>query len=97
LPHIKALYEQRYAEDPEVAFVLVSLDDDAKRLQRYLAKMNFPFTVVHSSFDTVGAKYNVTNTPTTFYIDKTGVIRFMTKGGEGEARIVRNIEELKNK
>ena len=99
MPHLKAVYEKRYAADPKVAFVIVSLDDDRQRLNKYLAEAKFPFTVLHSSFATTGKQYRVTDTPTTYYIDTKGVIRYMVKGiephGDADARIVWFIEELK--
>ncbi len=99
MPHLKAVYEKRYATDPKVAFVVVSLDDDRQRLDKYLADAKFPFTVLHASFDTMGKQYRVTDTPTTFYIDPKGIIRYTAKGtephGDADARITWFIEELK--
>ena len=42
LPHLKAAFA-KYQNDPDVVFLLVSIDEDAKRLQRYLDEMKFPF------------------------------------------------------
>ena len=99
MPHLKAVYEKQYSADPKVAFVLVSLDDDRQRLDKYLAEAKFPFPVLHSSFSTTGKQFKVTDTPTTYYIDTKGVIRYMAKGtephGDADARIAWFIEELK--
>jgi hypothetical protein len=38
LPHLKASYA-KYQNDPGVAFLLVSIDEDDKSLQRYLNEM----------------------------------------------------------
>jgi hypothetical protein len=94
-----SFYEKKYANDPRVAFVVVSLDDDPRRLNRYLADAKFPFTVLYSSFSAAGKQYQVSDTPTTFYIDAKGMIRYMAKGieahGDADARISWFIEELK--
>jgi hypothetical protein len=93
------VYEKKYAADPKVAFVLVSLDDDRQRLDKYLSEARFPFTVVHSSFKAAGKQFKITDTPTTFYVDPRGMVRYMAKGtephGDSDDRIVWFIEELK--
>ena len=47
MPHLKASYA-KYQNNPNVAFLLVSIDEDSKRLQRYLAEMKFPFPVARA-------------------------------------------------
>jgi hypothetical protein len=44
LPHLKTAYA-KYQNDPGVQFLLVSIDEDDKRLTRYLNEMKFPFPV----------------------------------------------------
>jgi hypothetical protein len=96
---LKEVYEKKYAADPKVVFVIVSLDDDSQRLAKYLADAKFPFTVLHGSFATTGKEFKVTDTPTTLYIDPKGVIRYMARGtephGDADARIAWFIEELR--
>ena len=48
MPHLKASYA-KYQNNPNVAFLLVSIDEDDKRLQRYLGEMKFPFPVARLS------------------------------------------------
>ena len=45
MPLIQQVYE-RYKDDPAVRFVLVSLDDDPKRLERYVAERKFQMPVL---------------------------------------------------
>jgi hypothetical protein len=101
LPHLKKVYEEQYRNDPDVAFVLVSMDDDLRRVKRYTDELQFPFPVDHSSLDQAEKLYKVTDTPTTFYIDRTGVIRYVARGndphGDADARIRWFIEELKKR
>ena len=99
MPHIKAVYEKYYQNDPQVAFVLVSIDTDPKRLQRYLSESKFPFPIGRTSFETAQKLFNVADTPTTFYVDKAGTIRYQVTGiephGDADARIAWYIEQLK--
>ncbi len=101
MPHIKKVYEESYRNDPNVAFVLVSMDDDLRRVERYANEMKFPFPVEHSSLEQAEKLYKVTDTPTTFYIDRDGMIRYVARGveahGDSDARIRWFVEELKKR
>jgi hypothetical protein len=81
LPHLKASYA-RYQSNPNVAFLLVSIDEDSKRLQRYLNEMKFPFPVARIDADAAQHAMGFDNTPTTFYVDRHGIVRYQIVGGE---------------
>jgi redoxin len=99
LPHLKSSYA-KYQNDPGVAFVLVSIDEDMKRLQRYLNEMKFPFTVVRATAAHAEQALGVDNTPTTFYVDRQGVVRYRTDGseshGDSPTRVGWYIDQLKH-
>jgi Thioredoxin-like len=98
LPHLKASFA-KYQNDPQVAFVLVSIDEDMKRLQRYLNEMKFPFTVVRLSSEDAQRVMGIDNTPSTFYIGSDGIVRYMVVGGEAHGdspqRVSWYIDQLK--
>jgi hypothetical protein len=81
LPHLKASYA-KYQSNPNVAFLLVSIDEDSKRLQRYLNEMKFPFPVARLDAATAQQEMRFDNTPSTFYIDREGIVRYQLTGGE---------------
>lgn len=98
MPHIRLVFE-KYRADERVAFLLVSLDDDPGRLARYLERQKFAMTVAHADLRLAAERFNVTDVPTTFYIDRGGIIRYEARGleahGESAERITWFIEELK--
>jgi cytochrome oxidase Cu insertion factor (SCO1/SenC/PrrC family) len=98
LPHIKASYA-KYQNDPSVQFVLVSIDEDSKRLQRYLDEMKFPFLVVRTTVEEAEKVMGIDNTPSTFYVDREGVVRYQIVGGESHGdspqRVSWFIDQLK--
>jgi tetratricopeptide (TPR) repeat protein len=98
LPHVKAAYE-KYRGDDRVAFLAVSLDDDPKRLERYLGEMKFPFPVARSTQKAAEDAFSVFDVPATFYLDRSLVVRYEARGGEihGQAvdRVQWFIDELK--
>ena len=98
LPQLKTAYA-KYQNDPNVVFVLVSIDEDDKRLQRYLTEMKFPFPVAR--LDAVQAEKTMgfDNVPQTFYVDAGGVVRYQLNGleshGDSVGRVGWYINQLK--
>jgi hypothetical protein len=98
LPHLKASYA-KYRNDPSVAFLLVSIDEDMKRLRRYLAEAKFPFPVARADAAHAQEMMRFDNTPSTFYVDRDGNVRYQITGGEAHgdspARVSWFIDQLK--
>lgn len=98
MPHLTKAYE-RYRSDAGVAFLLVSLDTDPKRLQRFLDDQQFPMPVARASQEAMQQAMGFDDVPATFYVDRQGVVRFETRGmethGDAAARVSWFIEELK--
>lgn len=95
---MKKVYEQ-YKADPGVAFLLVSLDADSKRLQRFLDEQQFPMPVARASQIAMQQAMGFDDVPATFYVDRQGVVRYETRGvethGDSAARVGWYIEALK--
>lgn len=98
MPHLKTAYA-KYQNDPGVAFLLVSLDGDAKRLARYLTEMQFPFPVARAERDHIQAAMGIDDVPATFYVDREGVVRYEVKGvethGDSAVRVAWYIDQLR--
>jgi hypothetical protein len=98
LPHLKTAHE-KYRNDPDVAFILVSLDEDSKRLQRYLDEAKFPFPVARLAFEQAGRLMGIDNVPATFYVDRDGLVGYQVTGseshGDSPTRVSWYIEQLK--
>jgi peroxiredoxin len=97
LPHLKSVYA-KYQNDPKVAFLLVSIDDDTKRLQRFLTDSRFPFPVARASSQEMQRAMGFNDVPSTFYVDRDGVVRYQTLGfeshGDSDARVSWYIGQL---
>jgi hypothetical protein len=82
-----------------VRFVLVSLDDDPARLERYMAERQFKMPVLRMTRAQAAALLDVQDTPWTFYVDAGGVIRYEVRGlephGDAVARITWYLDQLK--
>ena len=60
----------------------MSLDDDPARLDKYVAERKFAMPVLRYSREQVMKVFNVHDTPTTFYVDKSGTIQYEVIGVE---------------
>jgi thiol-disulfide isomerase/thioredoxin len=98
LPQLKTAYA-KYQNDPSVAFLLVSIDEDSKRLKRYLDEMKFAFPVARANAVEVEQKMGFDNVPATFYVDASGVVRYQIGGveshGDSQTRVSWFIDRLK--
>ena len=81
MPHLKASFA-KYQSNPNVVFLLVSIDEDSKRLQRYLTEMKFPIPVARAVVAHADQAMGLDNTPTTFYVDRDGIVRYQVNGSE---------------
>jgi len=97
---MKSAYS-KYQADREVAFLLVSIDEDPKRLDRYLNEMKFPFPVARMNPDAAQRIMGFDNLPQTYYVDRGGVVRYHAAGleshGDSPARVGWYIDRLKSR
>jgi peroxiredoxin len=75
LPALEALRATR----PEIEVVGVSMDDNLDAAIRMLNRHRLTFPVIHDADHTLGARFRVTDVPTTFLADATG--RIVWAGG----------------
>jgi hypothetical protein len=98
LPHLKTAYA-KYQNDPNVVFLLVSIDEDEKRLQRYLNDAKFPFPVARLAMEQAEKLMGFDNVPSTFYIDREGIVRYRVTGSESHGdspnRVSWYVDQLK--
>ena len=98
LPHLKASYA-KYQNDPGVVFLLASIDEDSKRLQRYLGDMKFPFPVARVAAEQAEQAMGFDNVPSTYYVDRDGIVRYQIGGseshGDSDGRVSWYIDQLK--
>ncbi len=82
-----------------MAFLLVSIDEDDKRLRRYLGEMKFPFPVARLDAEQAEHVMGFDNLPATFYVDPGGIVRYYLNGteshGDSPTRVSWFIDQLK--
>ncbi len=73
-------YEQLMKERPDVAFVAVSVDDDPAAIPAFIEETHVTFPVAWDEGQGVSQRYAPPTMPTSYVIDKNGIVRFVHSG-----------------
>jgi DsbE subfamily thiol:disulfide oxidoreductase len=73
MPFLQHLYEDWPEE--ELLVLAINIQESSSDVSQFLQSYGFSFTVLLDSKGNVARRYNVTGIPTTFFIDKEGVIQ----------------------
>lgn len=83
MPVLEDLWHQ-YGDSEDVMFLIVSVDQDSKKVQPYISENGYTFPVFYGS--ATAQLYNIISIPTTLVIDKQGVVQFKHTGYRPEIR-----------
>lgn len=75
----------------------VGIDEDAAKYQAFADRQKAPFTLVHDPAHRAAAAFKPATMPTSYLVDRKGVVRHIHKGFKGaatEAEYTREIEAL---
>ena len=75
----------------------ISVDEDAAKYKAFAEKKAAAFNLVHDSAHKAAAAFNVSTMPTSFVVDRKGIVRFVHTGFHGaksEAEYIKQIEAL---
>lgn len=73
MPFMKEAYA-KHKNDP-VAFLMIGIQDSRSKFEKFLEKWDVPFAAGYDKSDRVAQLYGVASPPTTFFIDKNGVVK----------------------
>lgn len=97
-PVLKRLHE-KYA-DKGLVVIGIGVDAKAEDYKKFVAKMGVSFPIFHDATHTVADKFAPPSMPTSYIIDRKGVVRYIHVGFRGqktEAEYVKEIELLLGK
>jgi thiol-disulfide isomerase/thioredoxin len=101
LPHLVAAYNRYRQEGLEI--VAVNLQEDEDTIAGFVEEFGMQFPVVIDRSGDVADKFRVIGIPTSFFIDRSGVVRTIYTGpfvgqqsrqGIGESDLAQRIEEI---
>ena len=95
LPELEKLRQQLAAQG--VVIVGVSIDKERRNAQDLAARFGLKFTLLHDPEGKVAELYDPPKMPTSYAIDREGVVRFVNEGFIGPvdvAKLKRQLEQL---
>ncbi|WP_238881521.1 TlpA disulfide reductase family protein [Clostridium sp. YIM B02551] len=87
MPDIERLYEEN--KNSDLVILAVNLGEDKETVKSFMDKNNYKFQVLLDSNQDVAVKYDISSIPTSFFVNKDGVI-VQKRVGE------MNLEEMRN-
>jgi len=79
MPSIQSMYD-KYKDNPNVVFAMVSFDKDPKKAENFVDKKDFSMPIYFPNATQIPKVYESNGIPTTFVIDKEGYIAYKKIG-----------------
>lgn len=95
-PVLKRLYET-YRDQLDLYAVNLTIDDRLDKAKAFVERFQLPFPVLLDTEGTAGKAYWVQGIPTTFFVDRSGVIRHMFIGMPDEEMFEHEVRALLGK
>jgi len=73
MPYIQEIYEAW--ADKELVVLAINIGESSSKAEEFRQSYNLSFTVLLDTKQDVAQRYNITGIPTTFFIDKDGIIQ----------------------
>ena len=73
MPLMKQAYA-KHKNDP-IVFLMIGIQDSKSKFEKYVEKWGVPFPAGYDKGDRIAKDYGVSSQPTTFFIDKNGIVK----------------------
>ena len=78
MPYIQEIYEEW--SDKRLVVLVINIGESSSKVEEFMQSYNLSFTVLLDTRQDVAQKYNFRYIPTTFFIDKDGIIQDRVTG-----------------
>ncbi|TCO78628.1 TlpA disulfide reductase family protein [Marinisporobacter balticus] len=99
MPHIQEIYDQY--KDKEIVILAINVlpaeEVGQEGVNEFLEKQKYTFPVLYDIDGKVSTRYKVSELPTTYIIDKNGMVADFISGGMEKKTMVEKIENVLNK
>ena len=75
MPFIQEIYEGWTGKTPSLVILTINLGESPSRVERFMERYGLSFPVLLDTSQNVALEYNIRGIPTTFFIDKDGIIQ----------------------
>ena len=94
MPDFEAAYEALGGSQGDVVFLLVNLQESSEQASGMLAEFNATYPAVLDASGSVANHYRILGMPTTFFIDRDGIVRNSGRGRVTEETLKRELAAL---
>lgn len=94
IPGMQRFYAAQQAAGKNFVILGVNSVDDAQTAQQFAQQYGLTYTLVMDKNQQVATQYNLTATPTSYFIDHQGIIRFVQVGPIDEAALQQKAAEI---
>jgi peroxiredoxin len=91
-PELAAAYDA--LKERGVAFIGIGMQDETAKLRQFVDDHRVPYTIVEDPLGKVGGQYRVLGMPTTFIVDKDGLLRKSIQGAVNQDQIMEALSAL---
>jgi len=93
MPYIQAIYEEW--SDQELVLLAINLGESSSTVEAFMQSNNLSFTVLLDTTQVTAQGYNISGIPTTFFIDKDGIIQDKVIGAfQNKAQIENRLDKI---
>jgi peroxiredoxin len=94
IPELRAIHSAYKGKGLEVIGISVDADGSDESIRSFLEEFKMDYTVWRDPYETVQATFRMAGVPTTFVIDRQGVLRWRSTGAiePGDSTLTRAIE-----
>ncbi len=80
MPLLQQVYEEWTGKPPSVVIFAVNIGESQATVEKFMRDNNYSLRVLLDTSQTVAGKYRINGIPTTYFIDKDGVIQGVKVG-----------------
>src|SRR6266849_3215609 len=94
IPGMQRFYAAQQAAGNDLVILGINSVDDAQTAQQFVQQYGITYTPVLDDNQRVATLYNLNATPTSYFIDRHGIIRFVQIGPIDEATLQQKVAEI---
>jgi len=94
IPGMQKFYASQQAAGKDLVILGINSVDDAQSAQQFVQQEGMTYSVVLDNQQQVAMLYNLTATPTSYFIDRQGIIRSVYVGPIGVATLQQRVAEI---
>lgn len=98
LPYIQSVYDDRASLAPDLVVLAVNVTQQPDQVAEFVSNYGYTFEILMDTWATVASDYYIHEIPTTFFLDKNGIIQDIQVGKfSGSAAIRQKLKALVNR